>query len=133
MAYSTGPYQAFTTLPPVTRNVLVSSQTIDFARRLVVVDADGNPTAMSDVGQRVMLKVSMAVKPQPFITAKNLAQTEADIRVSLADMATGPQPEITILEVSATNPLSGTARYLVNYLDLTNGQKSSVTVTATPP
>lgn len=127
MAYSTGPYQQFTTLPPQATTTLVSSRKIDFARGLLVLDDEGNPEAMSDVGQRVMLKVAMNVKPQPFITEQSIAQTVADIRTALSDMTAAPQPEIRLLEVSGTNDAQGSVRYLVNYLDLTNGKKSSVT------
>lgn len=127
MAYSTGPYQQFTTLPPRATTVLVSSRKIDFARGLLELDDDGNPEAMSDVGQRVMLKVAMGVKPQPFITEQSIAQTVADIRTALSDMTAAPQPEIRILEVSGANDAQGSVRYLVNYIDLTNGKKSSVT------
>lgn len=128
MAYSTGPYNKFTSLPPPDTTVLGTSRKIDFATKRYVTDDDGNFEAMKDIAQRVALKVAFAVPEPKFITPQEIALTDALIRAALQDMTSGPEPEIAIVSLAASSTSPGSLKRILEFRDLTNGTIEKVQI-----
>jgi len=109
--------------------VLVSSRAFDFVTRRYTVDDDGNPEGMRDTAQRVSILVSEAVGNPPDLLDADQYESamEQNIRAALAPLLAKP-PVIELLSVETTRPRPGAVAHRVNFRDLLNGQKASVTL-----
>jgi hypothetical protein len=128
MAYSTGPYRLFPNLPSPGASTLTSSRKIDFSTGKYVTDDDGGFEAQDDIAQRVMLKICYLVPEQKFLTPQANATTEAEIRAALADMYSGPEPEIELLSVSKRRDAAGRTSTVVAFRILSTGNKTTVEI-----
>ena len=111
---------------PAAFSSLSSSRSFDGIKGRYVANDEGGFEAMDDTAQRVVLNVAFAVRRGPFITPRDLAQQEADIRAALAvSLTAGPTPAIRLIEVTAaqTGPTASavTVRYFNN---LTNTEQT---------
>jgi len=111
--------------PPIT---LVSSREIDFATGRYSIDSDGNYTGMQNTASRVSLLATIATARDPKIIDERYRYTcEQNIRAALKPLTAKPAV-IEILSIEVTNQAQGKVVRRVNFRDLLNGEKQSVTV-----
>lgn len=127
MRYLRGAYAEFASLPAPTTTTLHSAREIDFATKLYVLDTNGNPAAMSDVVQRVMLVLSYATPRPPAMISDGdfelRRQTIATALRALEDEGAIRVDRITVEVIGY-----GAGRERIDFTDLQTQQSQSVTI-----
>ncbi len=122
MGYSRGPYAEHAWLPAPTAVVVPSSNEIDPVTRTFVTDSNGNPGSMGDVAQRVILAISYVPKPtRGIIDDRAMEERRLAIRKALAAL----DDVIVVERIVVERDSAGSTRELVEFTDLTRGEKTT--------
>lgn len=133
-AYGSGPYAynpttgaiAADLVEPTVRNV--SSRRINGKTRVVVVDSYGNPQAMDDTAQRVLVLVSEAAALDAIVGDDFESSTENVIREALQPLLAQPRPVISLTNVSVSRD-NATSYVEVIYLNLATNKSQRLRFT----
>lgn len=122
MAYCTGPYSHFTSLPVPPRPAIHVARGYNPAtKRYVMVEETGGYESMRTVAQRVVFLVAFNVPEAKYNTPNEHNETELQIRKALKIMVDDKDIEIISVDVGS-NELGQQYRH-INYKDLTKGGK----------
>lgn len=111
---------------PATLSELSTSRYLDGVTGRYVTNDEGGFDPMGDTRQRVQLLIAFALKDQPFITQRDLAEQSAAIRAALQPMTRGPEPAIRLLAVTAAQSGPTASAVTVRYIDLLTGTEQTV-------
>lgn len=129
MSYVQGPYESASAVSagaPTTTTV-VSSRKLDLDRDGYAHDSDGNPIAMRDIAQRVILAVRFgAPKPPALESARDVQARKQDVRAALDGLLAEGAIRIVSINVETQGP--GRSCEEVTFVDRTNGQERTVTL-----
>ena len=129
MAYGTGPYSLFVSLPAPPRPEVSSARNIDFAtKRYMLDDTTGGFERMSPTCQRVVILVAQAAQPSQFNTEPEHNAAKAAIVKALEVLTAAQPPQIKLKSVECTSPTSGTGKWEIRFKDLTVGTDIDQTV-----
>lgn len=118
MAYATGAYTVFSSLPAPPRPMLGASRKVDFARRCYVLDeTTGGPEYMPALAQLACLAVAYGVPDARAITPQQQSATRQAILAALAPYAA----QMPGLEVTVERASAGAERRSVRYRDASTG------------
>jgi len=127
MAYSTGPYAQFTSLPAPPRPEIHSSREIDFRYRKYVLDATtGGNGGMRSTAQRVVLLAALSYDEPQFNTAEGRNKIANDIRGALRIMTNKPEPQIVLKKVEVARDRPELQFTEIEFVDLTSGLSQTV-------
>jgi len=126
MAYLRGPYVEQSSLPSPTTTVVSSARGLNFATRRYTFDANGNPLAMDDTAQRVMLCISYAApKPPLFLTDRDLEQRRQQIRTALGELEA--EGAITVTRITVERTAAGSGHERIDFLNRHTGANETIT------
>lgn len=127
MSYVQGPYESASAVSAgaPTTTAVVSSRELDLDRDGYSRDADGNPIAMRDVAQRVILAVRFgAPKPPALESARDVQTRRQDVRAALDDLVA--EGAIRVVSIDVESQGAGRSCEEVTFVDRTNGEKKTV-------
>lgn len=132
MAYSTGPYARYTTLPVLPRPEIHSARSINYEHlRYEITDATGGFDGMPPIVQQVILLIQFNVEEPKFVSDQTMTKVQKDIRTALSPLTKPPNPQITLKEVTVERKTIGGMTRTVVFNDLTRGTGTDITVQLT--
>lgn len=132
MAYSSGPYARFPTLPVPPRPEVSSARNVDFTTlRYTLNGTTGGFESMPPTVQRVIMLIMFGVDVPKFNTAQERNAIALQIRAALEILTQRPGPLIELREVTVERDAAGSAVRKVVFRDLTRGTDIDDTVQLT--
>lgn len=107
--------------PPTT---LTSSRRIDFVTQRYVTNSAGGFEGMDDIGQRVVLLVSGAVRVPPKITPRAISSIQEAVRAAL-DNIVNVERAITLDQVDVVSERAGQLAARVTFTNLKTSTKQT--------
>ena len=122
MAFSTGPYARFTTLPVPPRPEIATARNIDFTTLEYKVDGvTGSWARMPPTVQRVIMLIMFNTQTPRFNTERDRNALDQNIRNALSILTKEPGALITVKEVTIERDAAGSATRRVVFRDNTKG------------